>query len=476
MKGKRKTISVGPIASGSRHARYIKQCGWDRERPCRQSTVQPSCSNLPNENDSLIAFWIDLPIAIRLLILALLGIVIGAVSNDLIYRVAYFPRPIGPWKKPPENAPARKLSDRVPIIGWVGLSRESSIHGRGYWIRPLLIEIGCAVAFPLLYWLETQTGLLLPQAFQVPIEIAKYEPWLTVAFAVHLVMVSIMVVATFIDFDEQTIPDILTLPGTIFALVMASITPNVFLPVQVANLNPIPIVFCLPNPLAAKWTGGFGFCVGITMWTGWCLALLLFDRRLIMRRGFAKAIEFYIASIRRDCNWQLLLGIWFAGLIGIRIVFGIGGPNWIGLLTSLIGMAAGGGVVWAVRVVGSVVLRKEAMGFGDVSLMAMVGAFIGWHGAVMAFFLAPIAAIGIVLVVFIITRDSALPFGPYLCAGTILVIVGWDRLINGWMIPNLAMFMPLGGFVVLLVLSILGIMAVLLMMIRFIKERVLGIE
>ena len=43
-----------------------------------------------------------------------------------------------------------------------------------------------------------------------------------------------------------------------------------------------------------------------------------------------------------------------------------------------------------VRVLGSQVLRREAMGFGDVTLMAMIGAFLGWQAAVLTFFLGAV--------------------------------------------------------------------------------------
>ncbi len=70
------------------------------------------------------------------------------------------------------------------------------------------------------------------------------------------------------------------------------------------------------------------------------------------------------------------------------------------------------------------------MGFGDVTLMAMIGALVGWQCALLAFFLAPMTAIAIVLVQFVFTRQPAIPFGPYLCAGTLVTIFGWDLLWN----------------------------------------------
>ena len=63
------------------------------------------------------------------------------------------------------------------------------------------------------------------------------------------------------------------------------------------------------------------------------------------------------------------------------------------LLSSLVGLAFGGGLVWAVRIVGRFALHKEAMGFGDVTLMAMIGAFLGWQACLMIFFVSPFAAL-----------------------------------------------------------------------------------
>lgn len=91
------------------------------------------------------------------------------------------------------------------------------------------------------------------------------------------------------------------------------------------------------------------------------------------------------------------------------------------LLASLIGLLVGGGVTWGIRALGSVVFRREAMGFGDVKFLAMIGAFVGWQGALLTLFLGCIfgAAIGSVLML----RSGVgakIPFGPYLAMGAVV--------------------------------------------------------
>ncbi len=411
----------------------------------------------------MIANWIALPLTLRLLLLSVAGLVLGAIANHAIYRYAWYWRSIGPWGAPHRDAVDRKWTDRIPVWGWLGLRRESPIHGSGYWIRPLLIELAMAIGIPAIYWFETQSGYLLPA------ENPANEAWLTTVFASHLILVTLMVAATFIDFDEQTIPDILTIPGTLVALVLASLSLNVFLPTPGAGGVVLPCLFFLPAGLEPKWLGPQGWWTAIGIWTGWCFALS--NRRVILRCGVAKAIEFFLASLVRYPSWKFLLAMWIAGFVAIRIVFAIGGTSWVGLLTGLVGLGVGGGVVWAIRIVGSAAMRREALGFGDVTLMAMIGAFIGWQGAVMSFFLAPIAAVGIVLLYFVITRNSEIPFGPYLCAGTMLTIFGWNRLVGGWFLPNLAV---LGPFMLWLFIALTGIMGVMLFFWRLIKESFLG--
>lgn len=88
------------------------------------------------------------------------------------------------------------------------------------------------------------------------------------------------------------------------------------------------------------------------------------------------------------------------------------------LLASLLGLAVGWGAVWSVRAAGSAAFRREAMGFGDVKFLAMVGAFLGWRGALLSLFLGCVA--GALASVVPLLRGGLglkIPFGPYLAIG-----------------------------------------------------------
>ena len=91
------------------------------------------------------------------------------------------------------------------------------------------------------------------------------------------------------------------------------------------------------------------------------------------RHGWLRALGLMLARLRRDPSTRALLLLGLVGSLGILGVWLLGGPRWQGLLTALVGMAAGGGLIWAVRIIGAATLHREAMGFGDVTLMAMLG-------------------------------------------------------------------------------------------------------
>ncbi len=80
-------------------------------------------------------FILQFPLELRLTVLFLLGCTLGSLLNLGAYRLAWHRRSISPWSAPLPAAPPRPRRDFLPVIGWLGLSRESSLHGRAFWVR-----------------------------------------------------------------------------------------------------------------------------------------------------------------------------------------------------------------------------------------------------------------------------------------------------------------------------------------------------
>ncbi len=107
-------------------------------------------------------------------------------------------------------------------------------------------------------------------------------------------------------------------------------------------------------------------------------------------------------------------------------------PNWLkehphlhGLAWSLTGAAVGAGVTWSARGISSFVLGQEAMGLGDVTLMAMIGSVLGWQPVLMVFALAPFCGLFVGVTVKMLLNRPYVPYGPYLSAAAVVVMLGW---------------------------------------------------
>jgi prepilin signal peptidase PulO-like enzyme (type II secretory pathway) len=113
---------------------------------------------------------------------------------------------------------------------------------------------------------------------------------------------------------------------------------------------------------------------------------------------------------------------------GIVAAWLAGGHHWAGLATALVGLTVAAGMIWAVRAGASRALGREAMGFGDVTLMAMAGAWLGWQACLLACVLAVFIGLGHGLMQLVRHAESELPFGPSLCLGLAVVVVAWRPL------------------------------------------------
>ncbi|MGO9110991.1 MAG: prepilin peptidase [Thermoguttaceae bacterium] len=418
---------------------------------------------------------LSIPI-VRLAILFVLGCSAGAVINLGIYRLAWYPRPIGPWSRLYADAPPRRFWDRVPIVGWLGLRREADLHGAGFWIRPMLLELLTGAVFALLYWWEVvgcglvPEDLLAPNGF--PPKVIAFPAVRQEQFVAHVVLFCFMLAAFWIDVDEMTIPDGVTIPGTLAGLFLVTLWPYALLPEITAGPFGLPMLagVWLTSPLdpqpwqAQTWTGLPALVAAMAAFCAWCLALA--PGRWYARHGYRRAVRIFTARMIRERMTYVLLAMAVLGSLIIAKLWSIGGPHWIGLTSGLAGIVIGGGLVWIVRILASAVLHREAMGFGDVTLLAMIGAFLGWQAAVVVFFLAPLAGVVVGLGRLLLRGEKEIPFGPFLCLAAAATVLGWPAIWD-FSYP----YFSLGWKLIAVLIGCLGLMVVLLPPVRWILSR-----
>ncbi|MEZ6130476.1 MAG: prepilin peptidase [Planctomycetaceae bacterium] len=110
-------------------------------------------------------------------------------------------------------------------------------------------------------------------------------------------------------------------------------------------------------------------------------------------------------------------------------------PEWMkhhqhlhGLAWSIAGIVTGSSITWLVRTLSSGILGYPALGFGDVTLMALVGAFLGWQPTLCVLAIAPMAGMVIGIGVRLFTGRSFVAFGPYLAVSAVIVLCTWRWL------------------------------------------------
>jgi leader peptidase (prepilin peptidase)/N-methyltransferase len=93
------------------------------------------------------------------------------------------------------------------------------------------------------------------------------------------------------------------------------------------------------------------------------------------------------------------------------------------VLSALIGAVVGFGILWLVGIAGRWAFKEEAMGGGDIKMMAMVGAFVGWQGVLLTIFLGALAGTAIFLPLTLLGRKKLVPFGVFLAIGAAVTYV-----------------------------------------------------
>ena len=122
--------------------------------------------------------------------------------------------------------------------------------------------------------------------------------------------------------------------------------------------------------------------------------------------------------------------------IAAGLVFSFFIPS-LTFINSLIGVIVGGGSLWLVATLYLFITHREGMGFGDVKLLAMIGAFIGWKGVAVTIFSGSAIGTMVGIATMLINRKNlkmAIPFGPFLSIGAIIYLFFGEALINWYLL------------------------------------------
>ncbi len=284
------------------------------------------------------------------------------------------------------------------------------------------IEMAVAAAFVGLWWWEVRCRGLGTVAESG----SGADAAILIRFAAHAALGLLLAAAAWIDIRHRVIPDCVTVPGVILGLVVVWLSPDVLLPVGCE----VPRSFAPPR-LEADVLGWFGglrtqapppWMEGSPQLPG-----LLVPAAIFLIWWFVCTAPFLAAvEGRRQIEPRTIMLL--AGLAAIVAAWLGGGERFRGLQSALVGLGVSAGLVWSIREGASRSLGREAMGLGDVTLMAMVGAWVGWQASVLTFFLAAFIGLAHGLVQMVLHRESELPYGPSLCLACAAVVVGWKPL------------------------------------------------
>lgn len=411
--------------------------------------------------------WMALPPPVRLSLVALAGAWVGTLASRWSARLSE--------EEQAQRSSLRLAPGRMPSVDWLvwlpllGAWRNATADPRRppreanrgavqggrrprrlarTW-RPLVVELTTAGLFAGLYGWETlRFGLVIPPLTEHGA--AALAPTLFQApLILHLVLLAFMLAASLIDLDEKIIPDEITVTGTVVGLGLMYLLPSAALPSVdwlrsgAAVVGPVHVAS--PGTWPAAWEGWpeiGSLLLGVSCFGLWCFALL--PRSWRARRGWRIALAVCWNSIRRERFSAAVAAMFVLGASAIGFAWMAGGERWQSLLSALVGLAVGGGIVWCVRIIGQAALGREAMGFGDVTLLAMIGAYLGWQAVLMVFFVAPFFGLALGIFQALSARDWEIPYGPFLCLGTLAVIVRWpvlwegtrDIFAVGWLLPT----------------------------------------
>jgi leader peptidase (prepilin peptidase)/N-methyltransferase len=166
---------------------------------------------------------------------------------------------------------------------------------------------------------------------------------------------------------------------------------------------------------------------------------------LFIKFGPSLSFLFFIAFVSAlivitviDLYHQIIPDVISLPGIGVGLIASFILPK-ITFLNSLIGVLLGGGSLFIVGTLYQWIFKREGMGGGDVKLLAMIGAFLGWKAVILTILLSSlIGSLTGILIMVLKGKDFkyAIPFGPFLSLGAVISLFYGEEIISWYLYVN----------------------------------------
>ena len=138
-----------------------------------------------------------------------------------------------------------------------------------------------------------------------------------------------------------------------------------------------------------------------------------------------------------DIDFQIIPDEISVGGAGLGLLLSIVWPSLHGVHTwvqgwqqASLGILVGGGSLYVTGMLGDFLFKKESMGGGDIKLLAMAGAFLGWKVVLITFLISPMIALIPGLMMIIFKKEHVIPYGPFLAAGLLITLFADNWLLR----------------------------------------------
>ena len=375
------------------------------------------------------------------------GCCIGSFLNVVIYRMPRDKSLVTPPSSCPSCGKHIRFYDNIPLLSWLLLGRKCRYCRAPISSRYFFVELLTAVVFLGLFILYFYTDL------RDSVQPFPGRGWLI--YLLHIIMLSAFIAASGIDLEHWIIPLSICWLVTVAGLIGSAVGPYVIDSSFIRAYSLLPVASAATGALAAGAAIGLGISWGL-------LAVGLLKRsyepdenaeesksgqndntaktdssespeeppeqQFNHRFEAFREIIFLLPIIA--CSLAVYWIISGTAPVEAQNEFPVQHPVIAGFLGSLWGYFIGCGIVWGVRIFGTLAFGKEAMGLGDVHLMGAAGAVIGPLPVVVAFFIAPFFGLAWAGFQMFFKKIRQIPYGPFLSLGIFVVMILHDWILN----------------------------------------------